>query len=77
MEDHPLDYATFEGTIASGEYGAGAVIVWDQGTYRNLTEKNGRPVSVVDAVAAGHLSVWLDGTKLHGGWSLTRTSRAR
>jgi bifunctional non-homologous end joining protein LigD len=74
VEDHPLDYASFEGTIASGEYGAGAVIVWDEGTYRNLTEKNGHPVPVVDAVAAGHLSLWLDGVKLHGGWALTRTS---
>ena len=76
VEDHPLDYASFEGSIGSGEYGAGAVIVWDEGTYRNLTERNGHPVSVVDAVAAGHLSVWLDGAKLHGGWSLTRTSPA-
>jgi bifunctional non-homologous end joining protein LigD len=73
VEDHPLDYAGFEGTISSGEYGAGAVIVWDEGGYRNLTEKKGRPVSVVDAVAAGHLSVWLGGSKLRGGWSLTRT----
>jgi len=76
VEDHPLDYATFEGTIPSREYGAGAVIVWDQGPYRNLTEKDGKPVAVADAVAAGHLSVWLEGTKLRGGWSLTRTSPA-
>jgi bifunctional non-homologous end joining protein LigD len=76
VEDHPLDYASFEGTIGSGEYGAGAVIVWDEGSYRNLTESNGRPVSVVEAVAAGHLSVWLEGTKLHGGWALTRTGPA-
>jgi bifunctional non-homologous end joining protein LigD len=70
VEDHPLDYATFEGTIPGGEYGAGAVIVWDQGTYRMLSDK-----PMVDAVAQGHVSVWLDGTKLKGGWSLTRTSR--
>ncbi len=73
VEDHPLDYAGFEGAIPSGEYGAGAVIVWDEGPYRNLTEKNGQPVSVAAAVTAGHLSVWLEGTKLRGGWSLTRT----
>ena len=76
VEDHPLDYATFEGTIPSREYGGGAVIVWDEGLYRNLTEKNGKPVGVADAVSAGHLSVWMEGTKLRGGWSLTRTSRA-
>jgi bifunctional non-homologous end joining protein LigD len=73
VEDHPLDYATFEGTIPAGEYGGGAVIVWDEGSYRNLTEKKGKPVAVVDAVSGGHLSVWLEGTKLRGGWSLTRT----
>jgi bifunctional non-homologous end joining protein LigD len=76
VEDHPLDYAGFEGTIPGGEYGAGAVIVWDEGTYRNLTEKKGQPVPVADGVAAGHLSLWLEGTKLRGGWALTRTSPA-
>jgi bifunctional non-homologous end joining protein LigD len=76
VEDHPLDYAGFEGTIPGGEYGAGSVIVWDQGTYRTLTEKRGHAVPFSDAVGAGHVSVWLEGNKLHGGWSLTRTSRA-
>ncbi len=75
VEDHPLDYANFEGTIPGGEYGAGAVIVWDEGTYRTLTEKRGKTVPFAEAVASGHVSVWLDGIKLHGGWSLTRTSR--
>lgn len=72
-EDHPLDYRDFEGTIAEGEYGAGAVIVWDEGSYRNLTtDRRGREVPVQDAVEAGHVSFWLDGHKLHGGYSLTR-----
>jgi len=73
VEDHPLDYRTFEGNIPGGEYGAGSVIVWDTGTYRNITEHNGKPVAMRDAIDKGHVSVWLDGTKLHGGWSLTRT----
>lgn len=73
VEDHPLDYEDFEGVIPEAQYGAGTVIVWDRGTYRNLTEKHGRPVPLEEAVRAGHLSIWLDGTKLKGGWSLTRT----
>jgi bifunctional non-homologous end joining protein LigD len=75
VEDHPLDYAGFEGKIPSGEYGAGAVIVWDEGPYRVLSEKKGRPMTVAEAVSAGHLSIWLDGSKLVGGWSLTRTGQ--
>ena len=73
VEDHPLDYRTFEGSIPGGEYGAGSVIVWDAGTYRNITDHRGEPVGVRDAIEKGHLSVWLDGAKLKGGWSLTRT----
>ncbi len=72
-EDHPMEYASFEGTIPHGEYGGGSVIVWDVGVYRNLTEHDGAEVPVADALADGHLSIWLDGIKLIGGWSLTRT----
>lgn len=72
-EDHPLDYRDFEGAIAEGEYGAGAVIVWDEGGYRNLTsDRRGRPVPVAEAVERGHVSFRLDGHKLRGGYSLTR-----
>lgn len=73
VEDHPLDYQSFEGTIPAGEYGGGSVIVWDRGTYRNLTESHGRSVPMREAIEAGHVSLWLDGEKLRGGWSLTRT----
>jgi DNA ligase D-like protein (predicted 3'-phosphoesterase) len=68
VEDHPLDYADFEGVIGEG-YGAGAVIVWDAGTYRNLDEER----SMAEALDAGHARVWLEGDKLRGGWSLVRT----
>ena len=67
--DHPLDYADFEGVIGTGREGAGQVIVWDAGTYRSLTEG-----PVEEALESGHLSVWLEGQKLRGGWTLQRTS---
>jgi len=71
-EDHPLDYIDFEGVIEEGQYGAGTVIVWDTGTYRNLTERDGHEVPVDEAVEAGHVAVWLEGAKLRGGYALTR-----
>jgi bifunctional non-homologous end joining protein LigD len=72
VEDHPLDYREFEGIIPNNNYGAGSVIVWDQGAYRNLTEKGSRTIPIEEAVAHGHVSVWLAGDKLRGGWSLSR-----
>jgi DNA ligase D-like protein (predicted 3'-phosphoesterase) len=72
VEDHPLDYADFEGVIPEDEYGGGAVIVWDRGTYDNLTEKNGRLKPVAAALADGHLIIALHGQKLRGGYALQR-----
>jgi DNA ligase D-like protein (predicted 3'-phosphoesterase) len=69
-EDHPLDYIDFEGTIPRGEYGAGAVIVWDMGTYRNVT--NAGEVPIEDALEKGHARMVLEGKKLRGTWALTR-----
>ena len=73
-EDHPMEYADFEGVIPEGEYGAGTVIVWDRGTYANLKEDDaGEPVPVADQVAAGHVTIRLEsGRKLAGGYALTR-----
>lgn len=71
-EDHPLDYATFEGVIPEGEYGAGTVLVWDRGTYDNITEKDGEIRSAEQAIAAGHILVWLHGEKLSGGYAFQR-----
>ena len=68
VEDHLLDYADFEGRI-----GEGTVIVWDTGTYENLTEKDGRPTDVAAAIAAGHVKVALHGRKLTGAYALTHT----
>ena len=75
-EDHPLEYADFEGVIPKGEYGGGTVLVWDMGTYRNLSRtKDSQEVPVTQAVANGHVTVWLDGKKLRGGYSFIRTGR--
>ena len=67
VEDHSLGYADFEGAIGSG-YGAGRVIVWDRGTWQSLTDG-----PAAEALEQGHLSVWLEGQKLRGGWTLQRT----
>lgn len=72
-EDHPLEYADFEGSIPEGSYGAGTVLIWDRGRYRNITEKDGRTQPVGEALEAGHLLIELDGEKLQGGYALQRT----
>ena len=68
VEDHPLEYGGFEGTIPEGEYGAGSVIVWDRGTW--IPE--GDPHK---AYAKGHLDFSLNGDKLKGRWHLVRMRR--
>ncbi len=60
VEDHPLEYGAFEGVIPAGEYGAGTVMLWDQGHWRELRR------------AAGRLDFVLEGAKLRGNWSLVR-----
>ncbi|HEV7662064.1 MAG TPA: non-homologous end-joining DNA ligase, partial [Chloroflexota bacterium] len=79
-EDHPLDYATFEGLIPKGEYGGGQVIVWDAGIYAP-EDKDGGPcfvreraeALVRDGIKRGKLTVFLHGSKLRGGWTLVHT----
>jgi bifunctional non-homologous end joining protein LigD len=66
VEDHPLDYGTFEGVIPEG-YGAGIVLLWDQGTWEPEVE------DVDAALAKGDLKFRLDGYKLKGSWVLVRT----
>ncbi|WP_411034283.1 DNA ligase D [Shinella sp. BYT-45] len=65
VEDHPLAYGDFEGTIPKGEYGGGTVIVWDRGTWKPLGD-------AAKAYAKGHLEFELDGEKLRGRWHLVR-----
>jgi len=65
VEDHPLEYGDFEGTIPKGEYGGGTVIVWDRGRWRPIGDPR-------KGYAKGHLDFELDGEKLHGRWHLAR-----
>jgi DNA ligase D-like protein (predicted 3'-phosphoesterase) len=71
-EDHPLEYADFEGVIPEGEYGAGTVLVWDRGTYEH--DSSG---SLEDALAEGHARVVLHGHRLRGAFALTRLGGGR
>lgn len=68
VEDHDVDYADFEGVIPEGQYGAGTVMVWDRGTYRNLADET----TVAEALANGLVEVWLEGEKVAGGYALKR-----
>jgi DNA ligase D-like protein (predicted 3'-phosphoesterase) len=75
-EDHPLEYAHFEGVIPEGEYGGGTVMVWDQGTYENMRKKKkGDRVSMAESVDEGKVEVNLAGKKIRGGYALFRTGR--
>lgn len=74
-EDHPLSYADFEGVIPEDEYGGGTVLVWDAGIFENLkADDTGHPVPLDSQISEGHLTVWLKGEKVFGGFALTRTA---
>jgi len=65
VEDHPLEYIDFEGTIPEGEYGAGRVLIWDRGTYRLLERRNDKII------------FFLEGEKLRGNFALVRLKRSK
>ncbi len=65
VEDHPLDYADFEGVIPKGQYGGGTVMLWDRGEWTVQDEAQ-------KGLAKGQLKFFLDGEKLRGGWTLVR-----
>src|SRR5271168_3941821 len=72
VEDHPLDYGDFEGTIPKGQYGGGTVQLWDRGYWESdgsMTPQQG--------FAKGDLKVTLEGERLHGSWVLVRMKRDR
>src|SRR5713101_2451062 len=66
VEDHPLDYGSFEGIIPKGEYGGGTVLLWDRGSWEPVGDPH-------QGYAKGHLKFELDGEKLKGGWTLVKT----
>jgi bifunctional non-homologous end joining protein LigD len=66
-EDHPLGYASFEGTIPKGEYGGGTVMLWDDGTWESLPGKDPRKT-----IVEGHLHFFLHGHRMKGEWLMIR-----
>ena len=77
VEDHPIAYNSFEGTIPAGQYGGGTVMLWDRGTYGAPAGAGGGPVndaaSLHAGYAAGKMDFVLRGERLRGGWTLVRT----
>ena len=71
VEDHPVEYGSFEGIIPEGEYGGGTVMLWDTGTYEP------DPADAGKGLRAGELRFTLHGKKLKGGWTLVRTDGRR
>lgn len=77
-EDHPLEYADFEGTIPEDQYGGGTVMVWDAGTYENVKkDDDGNLISMQDQIEKGHTTFALNGKKLKGAYTLIRTQKGK
>jgi len=72
VEDHPLGYADFEGTIPEGQYGAGTVAIWDSGRYDNILAEKEEPLTMAEAKAQGRLEVRFHGRRLKGGYALVK-----
>lgn len=77
VEDHPLEYQYFEGTIPKGEYGAGTVEIWDNGTYVVPQENSPQKIEkiVSEGLKKGHLAIILDGEKLKGEFILQKINK--
>lgn len=73
VEDHPLEYANFEGIIPEGEYGGGTVMIWDEGSWAPLDTE----VDPAKAISSGEMRFVLHGKKLKGSWTLVRTDGRR
>jgi bifunctional non-homologous end joining protein LigD len=73
VEDHPISYNTFEGTIPEGEYGGGTVMLWDRGTYE--PEDGGGVEALREGYRRGDLKVVFNGKRMKGSWVLVRMRR--
>lgn len=72
-EDHPLEYADFEGMIPKDEYGGGTVQIWDRGHFKNIKEnEDGEQLSLKESYEKGTVEIDLDGQKLSGGYALVK-----
>ncbi|HEY3114801.1 MAG TPA: DNA ligase D [Gemmatimonadaceae bacterium] len=79
VEDHPIDYNTFEGTIPQGEYGGGTVMVWDHGTYSSDVAKSPKEEedAIREGLKRGDLKITFHGERLHGSFALIRMKFSR
>ena len=75
VEDHPIEYNAFEGTIPEGEYGGGTVMIWDRGTYRYGGEDPDPMHGIREGLREGKFEFVLAGRRLKGAWVLIRTAR--
>jgi bifunctional non-homologous end joining protein LigD len=71
-EDHPLEYAGFEGIIPEGGYGAGTAMIWDKGWYEPADD-----IAIDQQLARGKIDIVLHGRKLRGGFTLVKTTASR
>ena len=79
VEDHPIDYNTFEGTIPKGEYGGGTVMLWDRGTYSSdaATSPDEEENAIREGLRRGDLKITFHGERLHGSFALVRMKYSR
>jgi bifunctional non-homologous end joining protein LigD len=77
VEDHPIEYNAFEGTIPKGEYGGGTVMVWDRGTYAAADQTDDPETTLREGYRKGDFKFVLQGKRLKGSWVLVRTRGRR
>src|SRR5438477_1389467 len=77
VEDHPIDYNTFEGTIPQGEYGGGTVMLWDRGTYAPDKATDDDEAALRDGYSRGDLKITFFGERMRGSYALVRMKFSR